>query len=199
MGRRGKDLTPSVKETLFKLYEQGYSGRKIAEVLEIDFSTVYKCLKRLKQAENLENINVNKRVGKCGRKKMTGEMSDRVLLKVVKNNRRKTLTEITSEYNKSTPYKLSKRTVQRRLHFYGYYRRVVKKTTTIAKRNRIKRRAFARSHIHWKTEGDWSRVIFSDETQIVIGKDKRVYVWRTNDELEMHVCKTLCPQLYACP
>ena len=128
---------------------------------------------------DLENINVNKRVGKCGRKKMTGEMSDSVMLKVVKNNRR---TEITSEYNKNTPYKLSKRTVQRRLHFYGFYRRVLKKTTTIAKRNRIKRRAFARSHIHWNTEGDWSRVIFSDETQIVIGKDKRVYVWRTNVE-----------------
>ena len=105
-----------------------------------------------------------------------------MLLKVVKTNRRKGLTEITSEYNKSTPYKLSKRTVQRRLHFHGYFRRVVKKTTTIALRNRIKRRAFARSHIHWKTEEDWSRIIFSDETQVVIGQDKRFYVWRTNEE-----------------
>ena len=37
-------------------------------------------------------------------------------------------------------------------------------------------------HLHWKLEEDWSRVIFSDEIQLVIGKDKRVYVWRTNEE-----------------
>ena len=143
MGRRGKYLNPPVKETILKLHQQAYSERKIAKLLRLDSSTVNKCLKRLKRAETLENINVNKRVGKCGRKKKTSVRTDGVLLKVVKTNRRKGLTEITSEYNKSTPYKLSKRTVQRRLHFHGYFRRVVKKTTTIALRNRIKRRAFA--------------------------------------------------------
>ena len=69
MGRRGKDLTPPVKETILKLHQQAYSGRKIAKLLRLDSSTVNKCLKRLKRAETLENINVNKRVGKFGRKK----------------------------------------------------------------------------------------------------------------------------------
>ena len=68
MGRKGKDLTPSVKETILILHEQDLSGRKITELLKRNSSTVNKCLKRLKQAENLENINVNKQVGKCGRK-----------------------------------------------------------------------------------------------------------------------------------
>lgn len=45
MGRRGKDLTPSVKATNSKLHKQDYSGRKIAELLKINSSTVKKCLK----------------------------------------------------------------------------------------------------------------------------------------------------------
>ena len=143
-------MTPSVKETILRLHEQDYSGRKIAELLKINSSTINKCLKRLKRAENLENININKREGKCGRKKKLSKRTDRVLLKVMKTNKRKTLTEITGEFKRSTPCKLSKRTVQRRLHFYGYSRRVVKKTTTIAARNTIKRRTFARSDLHWK-------------------------------------------------
>ena len=101
---------------------------------------------------------------------------------MVKNNRRKSLTEITSTFNRSAPRNLSKRTIQRRLHEHGYYRRVVKKHTTISAKNRLTRRAFSRSHLHWTVERDWSRVIFSDETQMVIGKDKRVYVWRKNEE-----------------
>ena len=58
-------------------------------------------------------------MGKCGRKEKTtsSARTDRVLLNAVKTNRRTSFTEIISKYNKSTLYKLSKRTVQRLLHF----------------------------------------------------------------------------------
>ena len=182
MGKRGKDLTPSIKQAVLRLSNEGYSSGKIGELLGINRFTVYKCTRRAANLENIENFAGSERVGKCGRKRKTKPRTDRQLLKVVKTNRRKSLIEITHEFNKSTPNKLSKRTVQRRLHFHGYYRRVVKKTTTIPDRNRKKRRAFCRSHIKWTVQQNWSKVIFSDETQVVIGADKKAYVWRTNEE-----------------
>ena len=87
------------------------------------------------------------------------QMSDRVLLKVVKTNITKTLSENTSLYKEDGHYPLSNRSFQR-VQFYGYFRRVVKKTTTIATRNWLKRRAFARSHLHWRAEEDWPKVFF---------------------------------------
>jgi hypothetical protein len=32
------------------------------------------------------------------------------------------------------------------------------------------------------------RVIFSDETQVVVGHDRRVHVWRKADEIWRHEC-----------
>lgn len=139
-------------------------------------------MKRLQTSESKENITENRRKGKCGRKRKSSERTDRMLMNVVKNNRRRSLSEITSTCNESTPQKLSRRTVQRRLHEHGYHRRVVLKITTISAQNRVKRRAFCRSHLHWTVDRDWSKIIFSDETQVVIGRDKRTYVWWRNEE-----------------
>lgn len=115
------------------------------------------------------------RKSKCGRKRRS---TDRRLFNIVKSNRRRTLTDISALYNENTPQKLPKRTIQRRLHRSGIHRRVVKKTITVLKQNRLKRRLFCRSHLHWNDNLDWSRAIFSDETQIVLGKNRRVLVWR---------------------
>ena len=34
----------------------------------------------------------------------------------------------------------------------------------------------------------WKRVIFSDETQVVVGHDRRVHVWRKADEIWLPEC-----------
>ena len=182
MGARGKDLSDEQKKLILKLKCEGNSGGKIGKILGINRFTVCHFLKRNENQENVSLIRGSARKSKCGRKRQSSERSDRRLLNVVKVNRRKTLSDISALYNENTPQQLSKRTVQRRLHENGYHRRVVKKTTTISKRNRLKRRIFCRSHLHWTVNRDWSQVIFSDETQIVLGPNRKVYVWRKNEE-----------------
>ena len=56
------------------------------------------------------------------------------------------------------------------------------KTTIISKQNRLKRRIFCISHLHRNVALDWARAIFSDETQVVIVKNRRVQAWRKNEE-----------------
>ena len=48
--------------------------------------------------------------------------------------------------------------------------------------NRFKRRAWCRSKLHCTVEHFWKKVIFSDETQIVLGKGSKVHVWRKECE-----------------
>jgi hypothetical protein len=61
--------------------------------------------------------------------------------------------------------RVSKRTIQRSLYQEGYNRRVVKKKVRIREVNRKKCVKWAREKLHWRIEGQWERVIFSDESQ----------------------------------
>lgn len=163
MAARGKDLTTEQKKLILKLKSEGNSGGKIGSILGINRFTVCHFLKRNENKENASILTESARKSKCGRKRQSSERADRRLVNIVKVNRRNTFSDIYIMFNENTPQKLSKRTVQRRLHEKGYHRRAVKKTTTISKQNKLKRRLFCHSHLHWGVNRDWSRVIFSDE------------------------------------
>ena len=138
MVRDGKELFTDLKETIIGLDQEGYSAFKIAEFLSLNLRTVFYIIKRYLERGTVEILP------RSGRKKKTNARTDRLLLRMVKTNRRQT-----SKFNNSTPYKLSKRTVQRRLHDAGFKRRRIAKSITIRGVNRGKRRAFCRSKYHW--------------------------------------------------
>jgi exosome complex RNA-binding protein Rrp4 len=41
---------------------------------------------------------------------------------------------------------------------------------------------FCRQKLHWNVQNNWSSIIFSDETKIMLGRNGKVYVWRKSDE-----------------
>lgn len=77
---------------------------------------------------------------------------------------------------------ISERTVRRRLCEDGYRRRVVSKRITISHVNREQRKRFFRQKLTWTVRENWSRVIFSDETKIMLGNNNKIYVRRKPDE-----------------
>ena len=56
MGGRGKDLTPEVKTIILDLSNEGYSGHRISQVVEVIPRTVSKFLKRFRERGNEENL-----------------------------------------------------------------------------------------------------------------------------------------------
>lgn len=50
---------------------------------------------------------------------------------------------------------------------------------------------WAKEKIRWSVERHWKKVIFSNESQVVIGSNNRVYIWRRKDEAESRDC--VCP------
>ena len=55
------------------------------------------------------------------------------------------------------------------------------KKEVLTERHRRLRIGWVRTRKFW-TVNDWKKVIFSDECSVKIGADKRVYVWKMNDE-----------------
>ena len=55
------------------------------------------------------------------------------------------------------------------------------KKITISQVNRQRWVGFCRRELHWRVD-QWSHIIFSDETKIIIGQNRKIYVWRKADE-----------------
>ena len=79
---------------------------------------------------------------------------------------------------------LSKRTVQLHLHKNGFVRRVAKKKVVSREVNRKKRLSWCREKRKLSVDNYWKKIIFSDESKIVVGQDSRIYtcIWRKRGE-----------------
>ena len=176
MASKRRELTLAIKEQIIRLSNEGRKKVEIAKITGYDPSTISKFLKRFTVRKSVENST------RSGRPKLTSVQSDRLLNRLVLKDRRQNLSDLTSEFNSLASKPLSKRSVQRRLHFLQYSRRKVAKTLTISKTNRKRRLEWCRLYKNWTVNQNWKSVIFSDETQVVLGTDDRVYVWRKTDE-----------------
>ena len=56
------------------------------------------------------------------------------------------------------------------------------KKITISRVNRDHRMGFCRQKLHWNVQNNWSSILFSDETKIMLGRNGKVYVLRKPDE-----------------
>jgi len=111
---------------------------------------------------------------KTGRKMLVTERGDRVILRSVKVNSTETLRDLTNNVNGRLPQPVSTRTEEPSSEDFNS---VIKKPK--------KRR---RGKLAMSVQLYWRRVIFSDETQVVVGQDRRVHVWRKADEIWRPEC-----------
>lgn len=188
MAPRGNDLTVEQKNNIVSMTENGLSSRKIACMLGVSANTVQKVLKRYRSRGTVEN---NERPG---RSRMTDDRDDRALFRLVKENRRQSLVDLSASFNaRREGTSVSKRTIRRRLIEGGYKRCVVAKRMTISRVNREARVKWCRERKKWSVLNNWSQVIFSDETKVVLGKDRKVYVWRKPEERYNPECVGMFP------
>ena len=170
MAPHGKQMTPEEKQIIIALSQQGYSSYKIAEMTDKNRRTFSKFLRRRRVRGSEENLP------RCGRGRKTGVRGDRIIYSMLRSDRRQSLGEITDQFILQFVTIISSRTFRRRLNFEGYKKHPVCKKTMISPVNGEKRKRFCRSTLMW------TKVIFSDETKIEIGNNRKVYVWRKVDE-----------------
>ena len=69
---------------------------------------------------------------------------------------------------------------------------MAKKSVTVRDVNKNKCVAWARERKNWTVEQEWKKWIFSDESQIVIGANNKILIWRKDHEInEPHL---VCPR-----
>jgi transposase len=174
MASERKQMTTEEKELVFSMHKQGISARKIAEIFQRHHSCIDRILKR-KQAPVMKENPVKR--GCCSK---VSARDERHLGRLVRTDRRQTLSDITAEFNQGREASkvCAKRTVQRHLHKLGFSKRTVRKTIIIKEQNRRLRMQWARSKLIWDIE-NWKDIIFSDEMMIVLRADNgHIKVWR---------------------
>ena len=99
----------------------------------------------------------------------------------MKNDRRAPLGEITAKFNEIRDRKVCAKTVRRKLKEHRLRRGVYRKRVVVKTVNRKKRVSWCRGK-RWQTVNFWKNIIFSDKSQVYIGEDQRIYIWRKPEE-----------------
>ncbi len=98
--------------------------------------------------------------------------------RVVRDDRKATLSQITIRYNQGMQNTFSERTTCRTLKQMGYSSRRPHRVPLLSAKNSKWRLQFAQAHQNWTIE-DWKNVAWSDESRFLLQhSDGRVRLWR---------------------
>ncbi len=110
----------------------------------------------------------------CQRSEENGQM--------VRDDRKATVTQITTRYNQGMQNTISERTTHQTLKQMGYSSRRQHRVPLQSAKNRKQRLQFTQAHKNWTIE-DWKNVAWSDESRFLLRhSDGRVRIWRKEHE-----------------
>ncbi len=102
--------------------------------------------------------------------------------RLVRDDRKATVTQITTRYNQAMQNTISEHTTRRTLKQMGYSSRRPHRVPLLSAKNRKRRRQFTQAHQNWTIE-DWKSVAWSDESRFLLQhSDGRVRNWRKKHE-----------------
>ncbi len=102
--------------------------------------------------------------------------------RLVRDDRKATVTQITTRYNQGMQNTISERTSHRTLKQMCYSSRRPHRVPLLSAKNRKQRLQFAQAHQNWTIE-DWKNVAWSDESRFLLRhSDGRVRIWHKEHE-----------------
>jgi len=140
----------------------GLSTRAIADEVGRSRSTVGRIL----QCHDYKTFNSHTRTRICKRK--TTEREDRILTRTAKVHDDQAYRDIIH----LSGIKVSRNTLRLRLKEIGLYSRIRRNKPVLKPHHKAARLRWARKYEHWTIQ-DWIRVIWSDESSIVLGRKSR--------------------------
>ena len=176
MSRKGAEPSTETKELIITLSESVQNKPELSRMLHIPRTTITRVLSKYRMTGTVETLT------RSGKKRSFTNRERNALKRLVKSNRRLTLQDITAKLNEYKTKTFSQKTVQRVLHSEGYKRRLAKKKMMVREANRKKRLKWCKQRRSRTVDNYWKKVIFLDESQIFLGTNNRVYIWRKDDE-----------------
>ncbi len=103
----------------------------------------------------------------CGRKCLVDVRGQRRMNRLVRDDRKTTLTQITTRYNQDLQNTISEHTTRRTLKQMGSSSRRPHRVPLLSDKNSTRRIQFTQAHQNWTIE-DWKNVAWSDESQFLL-------------------------------
>ncbi len=102
--------------------------------------------------------------------------------RLVRDDKKKTVSQITTCYNQGMQNTISECTAHRTLKQMSYGSRRPHRMPLLSAKNRERRLQFTQPHQNWTIE-DWKNIAWSDESQFLLQySDGRVRIWRKEHE-----------------
>ncbi len=118
----------------------------------------------------------------CGRKCLVDVRGQRRMGRLVRDDRKGTVTQITTRYNQGMQNTISEHTTRWTLKQMDYSSRRPHRVPLLSAKNRKRRLQFAQAHQNWTIE-DWKNVAWSDESRFLMQhSDSRVRIWHKEHE-----------------
>ncbi len=102
--------------------------------------------------------------------------------RLVRDDRKATVTQITTRYNQGMQNTISEHTTHRTLKQMGNSSRRPHRVPLLSDKNRKRRIQFAQDHQNWNIE-NWKNIALSDESRFLLRhSDGRVRIWHKEHE-----------------
>jgi transposase len=178
---RGSELSNVQRERIIGAYLSGTRQNIISAQLNIPTSTVNDTIKRYK--ENGTAIPEKR----PGRPKMLTQRDNRILQRIIRDNRFAPLSNITDRLNSSLNTSLHYNTVRKYLHDEGFGSYATRKKPRLTEQQQKNRFKWCKEKYYWKEE--WKQIVWSDESRFALFEsDGRVRVWRCLGEAYNQDC-----------
>ena len=160
-------LTTVERAAIITLHGIGWTVGDIAHELHCSENTVSLWLKRWEESRSLEDSE------RSGRPRCTSDETDQTI--GLLSDKKPTITP--KDIRRELQLPISSHTISRRLDEIGLFGRVQETEHDLTEFDIQRRLAFANQYLH-RTEAQWARVFFSDETHFYLGHHGRTYVRR---------------------
>ncbi len=156
--RKKEDLSDFERGMVVSARRAGLSISETADLLGFSHTTISRVYRELSEKEKISSERQL-----CGRKCLVDVRGQRRMGRLVRDDRKATVTQITTRYNQGMQKIISERTTRRTLKQMGYSSKIPHWMPLLSATNRKRRLQFTQAHQNWTIE-EWKNVAWSDES-----------------------------------